>query len=164
MSWLDESTEILRVLINDLDDSDYKYTDNTLEQTLLVAARYVVQEINLGTDYTVNFLGGSVSPDPSSDYIFLNFMILKAACLTNVWTFNEKALVEGIAAKCGNFAQLSVKAGNDIVLGLINNGPCKTYQELMTQQNFGGLGKAVLTPFVSNYFLPLDSFSGRYLR
>lgn len=158
MAWLDESTEILRVLINDLDDSDYKYTDNTLEQTLLVAARYVIQEINLGTNYTVNFLGGSVSPDPSSDYTFLNFMILKAACLTNVWTFNEKAIVEGIMARCGNYAQLSVKAGGDIVLALLDKGPCAVYQELKTQHNFGNtnIHKAVLSPFLSNTFLPFN--------
>lgn len=157
MAWIDESTEILRVLINDLDESDYQYSDNILEQTLLVAARYVVQEVNLATSYTVNFLGGSISPDPSGDYTFLNFVILKAACLTNVWTFNEKAVVEGIMARCGNYAQLSVKAGGDIILALLDKGPCKTYEELKIQQNFGSLTKAVLTPFTSNTFIPITN-------
>lgn len=163
MPWIDECTEILRVLINDLDDSAYKYNDNTLEQVILTSARYVVQEINLGENYTVNFLGGTITPDPSSDYTFLNFIILKAACLTNVWTFNEKAAQEGLRAKCGP-AELSVRASSEIISGLLDKGPCKTYEDLKTQQNFGNLGKAILSPFISNYFLPLDSFSGRYSR
>jgi len=156
MAWLQEATEILRVLINDLSDTP-TYEDNILEQTLLAAARYVVQDITLSTAYSVDFIGGSISPDPSDDDIFLNFVILKAACLTNVWQFNNKAALDGLSAKCGP-AALTVKASTDIVLGLLRDGYCKTYEMLKTQNNFGNtqICKGILSPFVSNNYLPMN--------
>ena len=158
MSWQDESTEILRILINDFGSSP-QYSDEDLEQLLLVSARYVIQEVNLSTNYTVNFGTGSITPDPSDDHIFLNFMILKSACMTNTWQFNTKAIQDGISAKCGP-STLTVSANALLVLGLINNGPCKTYDELVTQHNFGQLSdgvKAIFSPFISNTFLPDDT-------
>jgi hypothetical protein len=153
MSWQDESTEILRILINDFSNSP-NYSDETLEQLLLASARYVVQEINLTTSYTVNFFEGSISPSPDNDHDFLNFMILKAACLTNTWAFNTKAIQDGILARCGP-SELRVQGNADILLGLVNQGPCKTYQDLMTQYNFGQITvKGIFSPFTSNQFLP----------
>lgn len=156
MAWLQEATEILRILINDLSD-DPTYTDNTLEQTLLVAARYVVQDVTLSTSYNVDFLGSLISPDPSDDDIFLNFIMLKAACLTNTWQFNTKALTEGLSAKCGP-STITVKANSDIVLALLREGPCKAYEELVTQNNFGNtqIIRGILSPFISNQFQPDD--------
>lgn len=154
MAWLQEATEILRILINDLTEEP-TYEDNILEQTLLVAARYVAQEINFTTDYTVSFINASVTPDPSSDLEFINFTVLKAACLTNQWNFNQKAMAEGIKAKCGP-AELTVSSSAGVLLGLIEKGPCKTYDELKQQSNFGNIDiiRGILTPFASNTFLP----------
>lgn len=157
MTWQDESVEILRILINDFAGTP-KYDDQDLEQLLLVSARYVIQEVNLPTSYTVDYSLGTITPDPSSDHIFLNFMILKSACMTNTWEFNTKAIQDGISAKCGP-ATLSVSSNAFLILGLINNGPCKTYQELVTQFNFGQLSenvKGIFSPFCSNTFLPND--------
>lgn len=157
MSWQDESTEILRILINDFSGTP-QYSDEDLEQLLLVSARYVIQDVNLATNYTVNFMSGTITPDPSNDHIFLNFVILKSACMTNTWQFNTKAIQDGISAKCGP-ATLAVNSNAFLILGLINNGPCKTYEELVLQHNFGQISenvKAIFSPFISNTFLPND--------
>lgn len=157
MSWQDESTEILRILINDFTGTP-QYSDEDLEQLLLVSARYVIQEVNLSTNYVVDYASGSITPNPSDDHIFLNFMILKSACMTNTWQFNTKAIQDGISAKCGP-ATLSVSSNALLILGLINNGPCKTYEDLVTQYNFRKLSDGVVgifSPFASNKFLPND--------
>jgi len=152
-SWQDEGVEILRILINDFSDTP-NYTDEILEQTLLVAARYVVQEVNLSSNYSINFLAGSIIPEPED--ILLNFMVLKAACLTNTWAFNSKAIMDGITAKCGPYAQMSVKSDAMLILGLLREGPCKTYDELVNQYNFGNADiiRGILSPFCSNQFIP----------
>lgn len=158
MSWQDESVEILRILINDFGNTP-KYSDEDLEQLLLVSARYVIQEVNLATSYLVDYSSGTITPNPSDDHGFLNFMILKSACLTNTWEYNTKAIQDGISAKCGP-TTLSVSSNAILILGLIQNGPCKTYQELVMQYNFGQLNigaKGIVSPFISNTFLPVDN-------
>lgn len=152
MSWQDESVEVLRILINDF-TAPTTYSDEDLEQLLLVSARYVIQELNLTTTYTIDFSAGTITPEP--DLILINFMVLKAACLTNTWTFNSKAIMEGITAKCGP-AVMTVKSDANLILGLLQQGPCKTYEELKMQYNFGNpdIIKGILSPFISNTFLP----------
>lgn len=160
-TWLDESTEILRILINDLSESP-TYTDNTLEQVILVAARYVVQEVRLDTTYTVDFLGGEISPDPSEDADFLNFIILKGACVIGKWKFDELAYVQGIKAKLGP-AELSVNPGGAVLLNTISQGPCATFETLKQQFNFGGIAsiRGILSPFISNTY-QIDNDYGRF--
>lgn len=149
VSWQDQSTEILRILINDFSETK-KYDDNTLEQLLFVAAQYVAQEVK-GFSYTFNFMGLEILPDPLSNQIFMNLMILKAACLTNTWEFNKKAIMDGISARLG-LANLSVTSNGPVIMGLLNMGFCRTYETLVNQFNFGrgDFIKAILSPFSSS--------------
>ena len=155
MAWNDEATEILRILINDWGDEP-TYDDNTLGQLLLAAARYVVQEISLSTAYVVDFLGGTITPDPSNDNIFLNFVILRAACLTDRWKFNEQAIIQGVKAKLG-VSEINVgNQGGAVLLSLLKDGACKTYDQLKLDYQFGNtdLIRGILSPFISNLFIP----------
>ena len=45
---------------------------------------------------------------------------------------------------------------------LIDVGPCKAYETLKDENNFGGVNtiQAVMSPFKSNSFYPEDSLSG----
>ena len=49
---------------------------------------------------------------------------------------------------------------------LINEGPCKSFEELKKAYNFSYEGKkiirAVMSPFVSNDYIPTDSSDDRY--
>lgn len=154
MAWTDLALTPLRILINDF-TSPYTYDDSTLTQLLFVAATYVDKEVSLSIDYTFDYAGFDITPDPIDDDVFFSLIILKAACLTNTWQFNSKAIMDGITAKCGP-AQMTVKSDANLVLGLLKEGPCKTYEELVNQYNFGNpdIIRGILSPFISNTFLP----------
>lgn len=156
MSWQDQAIQILRVLINDLSDEP-TYQDDILEMTLRTAAVLVNQDITIFGNYTVSMIACDIIPDPSNDEVFINFIVLKAACIISNWKFNDKAIIEGLRARCGP-AELQVSAGSTVLLGLIKEGPCKTYDQLKIQAEFGNITaiRGILGPFVSNVFRPLD--------
>jgi len=161
MSWQNTALQLLRTIINDLSEEP-DYEDDILEMTLRTAASYVKQEVNLTTDYTINLTCGDITPDPSTDDIFINFIVLKAACIVNSWRFQTKALTEGIRARCGP-AELQVTAGRSVLMAFLQEGPCKAYEKLKDEYNFGNVNqvKAILTPFVSNNYLPNGNYQDR---
>lgn len=155
MAWQDVTIGIVRVLINDLDDSSYDYSDERLEQTLVVAAQLVNQEIDFSTTYTIDIPTVTISPDPSSDAAFINFISLKSACIIDQSTFRTKMTLAGLKAKCGPAVLETVEHLRGFK-DLINFGPCKAYQTLKEEWIFGNaqVVEAVLSPFVSNNFDP----------
>lgn len=157
MSWQSNSIQILRVLINDLDIDNYTYEDDILEQILIAAAMQINQEVQFSTTYTISICYSTITPDPSDDEIFMNFLALKAACLINNMRFQDKALVEGIRARCGP-AELQVTAGRTVLMGLLQEGPCKLYEKLKEDFNHGNVNnvRGILSPFISNNFQPYN--------
>jgi len=81
MAWQNDLTIILRALINDLDSSTY--TDERLEQILVVSAHLMRTELDFIHVYNIDVEAVTISPDPvdSQDYAFTNLTTLKAACL-----------------------------------------------------------------------------------
>lgn len=149
-TYLEDSIPALRILIADLDDEPM-YSDARLSQIFFVAARYVAMELRFDLTYTVGV--ASISPDPSSDIDFLNFVILKAACLTDHGTYRAKALLEGIRVSCGP-AAMSLGGHLSGFETLLENGPCAMYEQLKTQYKFGkGLSsRAIISVFTGNQF------------
>ena len=158
MAWTDDMVVMLRVLISDNGDN-CQYTDSRLQQLLVVAAQLVKQEIDFTTTYTVSIGDFTISPDPtlsaSKDDAFTNFVVIKAACLTDWSTFRTKALVAGVKARCGP-AVLETLQHLDGFKELLSKGPCATYESMKKQWLFGNATfcKAILTPFVGNKFDP----------
>lgn len=165
MSWQQEMVTMLRVLISDMDSECY--TDARLEQLLVLSGKYVQQEISFDTTYTISVAEISISPDPTSipDEEFMNFTVLKAACLTDWNTFRQKALLAGLKARCGP-AILETVGHLDGFKDLIDKGPCAAYEELKKDYQFGNTDtiRAVLSPFIGNNFDPstLSPYRGRY--
>lgn len=160
MSWKNDMVTILRVIISDLDSDNYTYTDSRLEQIIVVAAHYVKNEINFSTNYTIGIGTPSISPDPTTnnDEVFVNLVLLRAACLTDWSTYRTEALRNGLEAKLGP-AELKVKGDRlDGFKTLITDGPCAAYQQLKMQYEFGDMVavRAVLSPFVGNNFDPIS--------
>lgn len=158
MAWQDDGVAMLRILINDM-SSTPEYATCRLEEILAVAARFIIQDISFSTVYTVNVSEVTISPDPVTDIEFMNFMVLKAACLVDQATFRVKAALEGIKAACGPI-NLSVSNHIGGFKTLLEQGPCKTYAELKKEYSFGNLSiiRGVFSPFVSNNFYPTDYF------
>lgn len=164
VSWYDKAILPLRILINDF-TVPYTYSDTTLIDLLATAASTVVQEINLPTNYVVDINTRLISPDPSNDPVFTNFIVLKAACQTNIWHYQMKAIQDGIKATVG-VATISQFANSAVIMGLLTDGPCKSYDKLKTQYNFNRNPnniRAVLTPFQSNNFHAISNFNPRSL-
>lgn len=158
--WQIEIPIIIRNLINDL-EANPTYSDARMQQLAVVAAQYVLKEINISNTYTIDIVNQTITPDPSApetrDVEFISFIALKSACLLDQSTFRTKAAMEGIKTALGS-ANISISgnlAGYKIMLDQ-NQAPCKLYETLILEYNIGNATaiSAVLSPFVGNRFDP----------
>lgn len=163
MSWQSDGIIMLRIMLNDNCD-DPQYSDSSLEQLLVVAAHYVITDVSLSVDYEVSISDMTITPDPTDDprdEVFINFMVLKAACLADQGNFRLKAALEGIKAVLGP-AALSVGGNLRGYLTILEQGPCKAYADMKKDFAFGNTTvKAIFSPFVGNRFDPLNLRIGR---
>jgi len=166
MYWEIEIPIIVRSLINDL-ASCPTYTDERILQLSVVAAQYVVKEVNLSKNYTIDIVNVNITPDPSEDATrdtdFISFTALKAACFLDQSTFRTKAALEGIKTSLGP-ANLSVGGNLQGYKTILEEGPCSLYQRLLMDHNIGEATavKAVLSPFVGNNFDPRYLLRGSF--
>ena len=160
MAWQDTGIMMLRALIGDTGKTP-DYSDQQLEELLVVAAIYVKQEISWGTTYTINVTSVTISPDPTETSRdgeeFLNFVVMKAACMVDISTFRVKALSSGIEAKCGPVVLKTLEHISGF-RELLTKGPCAAYTQLKKEYEFGNLAicRAIISPFVNNNFDPLS--------
>lgn len=161
MAWQDITIPMLRILINDIGATP-TYDDDILEQLILVSALLVKQDISFDTTYNIDIIAHTILPDPSSDTIFMNFIVMKAACQADFNTFRTKALMEGVSAKLGP-AALTIAGNSSAFKTLLSLGPCATYDKMRLDYLYGTgqLCKAILSPFIGNNFDP-DSLSTSY--
>ena len=83
MAWQLEMVRILRYLIDDVDATTY---DNSrLEETLLVGAQLILNEISFDNTYTIDVDSLTLSPDPTTlatkDNAFINLTSLRSAII-----------------------------------------------------------------------------------
>ena len=136
-TWQNTSLIMLRTMLNDAGCGEAKYSNSRLEQLLI-----------------------TINPDPvgqADGTEFINFMVLKAACIADEGNFRNSALLQGVKARCGP-AVLDTGAYGQYLKDLLTAGPCKSYEDLKDGYNFSYEGKrilrAVMSPFVSNDFYP----------
>lgn len=83
MVWQNEIARIVRFLVNDLDATSY--TDDRLEETILVSAQLLLDTMDFTNTYTVDVDTLVLSPDPTTlatkDNFFINILALKTACI-----------------------------------------------------------------------------------
>lgn len=156
MSWQNEMTIMVRTLINDAVEP-YQFSDERIQQTILVAGKYVQFDVVLDHPYTIDVVNSTINPDPTvdQDEIFIILTSLKAACLVDQGTLRTKAAMDGVRAVLGP-ASLSVggsSAGWEMIL---KHGPCKLYDDLVEHWDVANASAiaAVLGPFSGNQFDP----------
>lgn len=168
MYWEIEIPIIVRTLINDL-ESPPLYSDERIQQLIVVAAQYVLGNVNLSQEYNIDIVNMTISPDPSDpnsrDVDYVGFIALKSACMLDQSTFRTKMALEGIKAALGS-ANLSVSgnlAGYQALLEQ-EQAPCKLYDQLTLDHNIGNATavRAILGPFVGNKFDPRYLLRGAY--
>jgi hypothetical protein len=166
--WEIEIPIIIRNLINDFAEPP-TYSDSRIKQLAVVAAQYVLNDINLSTQYNIDIVNETITPDPSApnsrDTDFIGFIGLKSACILDQSTFRTKAALEGIKTALGS-ANLSISgnlAGYKMILDQ-EQGPCKLYDQLTLDHNIGNATavSAVLSPFVGNNFDPRYLLRGSF--
>jgi hypothetical protein len=160
MFWNIEIPIIVRNLINDIEEP-FMYSDDRLNQLIVVAAQYVVSDLNLPKKYIVNIIDKSITPDPSDpdsrDTDLVGLIGLKSACLLDQSTFRTKAIMEGIKTVLGP-ANLTINGNLDGYKTILSHSqsPCTLYENLAMEFNVGNANivRAVLSPFVGNKFDP----------
>lgn len=163
MSWQSEIVTIVRVWINDLDDSP-TYSDSRIQQVITVAAQNVVREVSFSQEYTIDVVSGVISPDPtlaeSRDNDFVALSAIKSACILDQSTFRTKAVNEGIRASLSP-ASIDVRGNLRGYQTLLEIGPCAMYEKLRTEFEIGNpnICQAILSPFIGNSFDPRNTSS-----
>ncbi len=157
MAWQDTITAIVRVMINDLDSTNYKYTDQRIQHVAATAATYVQFDVVLDHAYEVDVVNDTISPDPTidNDTIFISLLSLKTACIIDQSNFRTKAAMEGIRAALGP-AQISTAGTLAGWKEILEHGPCQLYQEFTEHWDVSNASavRAILSPFVGNKFDP----------
>ena len=150
MAWQNEMVRIVRHLINDLDSSNYTFTDDRLEESALVAAQLLLKEVDFDNTYTVDTDALDMSPAPTTlatkDDAFINLVCLKSACV-----------ILGSEVRTNSLNAIVVKDGpssidmRGIAAGLNNiyKDMCAKYDHYVMQWKAGNsiAGQAILSPY-----------------
>lgn len=148
MAWQSEMNTIVRYLVDDTDSSNFTFSDERVETTILVAAQLVRKELDFNSDYTINIDGTTITPDPTDDprdENFVNLVSLKAACIilnsqykTN--SLNAVKVIDGPSTIDMTKAADGLKAAADSI--------CEQYEKAKKAHQLGGVvGQAILTPY-----------------
>jgi len=152
---------MLRTMLNDAGcDGNNTYSTQRLEDLLITSAYFLPIDINFKSSYVVDVSAYSITPNPDSQddgKEFVSFMVLKAACLADEGAFRNAALLQGVTARLGPASLQTASYGAQLAI-LLNEGPCRAFEELKKTYNFGYKGaqiiQAVMSPFASNDFFP----------
>ena len=150
MSWQGQMGTMVRHLVNDLDPTNYKYSDKRIETSILVSSFLVINDAEFSTSYSVNVEQCSLSPDPTDletkDDAFVALTILKTACTI---------LGSEIRTEAGN--AISIKDGPSAIdlrgvastLSMLYKDLCEKYDAMLLDYRAGGsiVGHAILGPY-----------------
>jgi hypothetical protein len=149
MSWRSQIPLMVRHLIDDLNPSSYKYSDERIETSILVSAQLLTIETDFGNSYNIDIANGILSPDPISepkDNAFINLTALKSACM-----------IIGSEIKTEAANSISIKDGPSSIdlrgvastLVVLYKDLCEKYSKLLLDYRAGGsiAGQAILGPY-----------------
>lgn len=154
MAWQNEMTIIVRHIIDDLDSTAYQFSDDRIEEAILVAAQLIHNEMEFTIDYNIEVDGRSLVPDPTKTPIGENpkdddFIAL--CCLRTAILFTASQLktysLKAIAIRDGA-SSLDMRG---VIIGLkaLHDDLTKKYEDVKLdyQTSKLGLGKAILSPY-----------------
>lgn len=156
MSWQGEMTTIVRQLVYDVDPSNYTYSDERLETTILVAAQLVATEIDFERQYKIDVEQCFLSPDPTSptqlasnankDDGFINLVSLKTSCIIMGSEMKTHAL-NAVRVSDGP-SSIDMTAVANYIKYLYQYS-CEKYDEYKFNYAAGNnaVGKAILSPY-----------------
>lgn len=141
---------MVRHLINDLDQENYKYSDERIETSILVSAQMLSIETDFQNSYSIDIANGILSPDPTDnnnkDNAFINLTALKTAYI-----------IVGSELKTEASNAISIKDGPSAIdlrgvastLSVLYKDLSDKYNKLLLDYRAGGsvAGHAILGPY-----------------
>ena len=138
MSWQGQMTTVVRHLINDVDPSNYTFSTDRVETTILVAAQLLIMNVDFNNTYDINVEASTLSPDPSDldtkDDPFIALACLRAACII-VGSEIRKESGNAISIKDGPSA-IDLR-GVTSTLTVLYQDLCKKYDEALLDYRAG---------------------------
>ena len=149
MAWQDQMSTIVRYVVNDVDSTNYTFSDERVETSILVAAQLVSNEIDFVQTYTIDVEGGTISPDPTvtatKDNNFINIISLRTG-----------AIMLGSELKTQGFSAVRVSDGPSSIdmsrtmdgIKILYDDVSSKYEEAKLQYKANGVvGEAILSPY-----------------
>lgn len=158
MPWQPVITNVLRTLINDVDPTNYSFTDERLQNVIIVAAQLTQGEMDFAQTYIIDVDAVTISPDPvdGHDYNFTNLAALRANVIIADSTYRTVMLKAGYRVKDGD----SSIDTTGLLLGYkqVVDWAKTEYERVKDQYIAGNLevGRAILSPMSS----PTLNFTG----
>lgn len=152
ISWETDCVELLRNLVNDVDEPQ-RYSDDRLTRVLVVAAFQLLRVASFPQNFTVDISQQSVSPDPTdrdaqtNNDNFVDLMCLKAACIIDT---GAACLAAQTAVSTKDLTtQVDLRGVAASTLALLEKGWCSAYEESLTRylDGDGSISAAVMGPF-----------------
>ena len=158
---------MVRTLINDLDETNYKYTDSRIDSTIAVAAQLVILELDFKNTYVVDVIQETIEPDPADDNQFINLLVYRAAIIIVGGEVKIEAS-NAIAIKDGPSA-IDLRGVSSTLLALYRDLSNK-YDSIVQDYGYStNIGSAILGPYSpgSDYIVRTFNdydFRGNYFR
>lgn len=150
MSWQGQISTIVRHLINDLDDTNYKYSDSRIEKSILVGSFLVLNDAEFINAYLINVEQCSLSPDPTDSATKDDAFVALVALKTSTILIGSEVRSEASNA-------ISIKDGPSAIdlrgvastLILLYKDLSEKYDNLLLDYRAGGSigGQAILGPY-----------------
>jgi hypothetical protein len=154
MAWQNELVIIIRHIVDDLDRGNYQFSDDRIEEAILVAAQLIRKEMDFSINYLIDVDNRVLSPDPTTtpvdgslkDDDFIALCCLRAGILftgSQLKTYSLRA----IALRDGP-SSLDLRG---VVAGLkaLHDDLNEKYEQAKMEYETGkrGVGQAILSPY-----------------
>ena len=157
MSWEIEMPRMVRYMINDLDDTKYTYTNERLQELVIVAAQLVVSQLDFTQPFAPDLGSLTLTPDPTDrvgppptrDDAFIDLVCMKAACIADR-SEARTAAGQAVQARDGS-SEINLRWIAAAKQGLLEKGGwCPAYDEAAFQymsSRTHNVGAAIMGPF-----------------
>lgn len=149
MSWQETTTVMVRMLIDDLDPTVYKYSNERIETTVLVSSQFVNSAADFPESYVADLAQFTLTPDPTlstpQDNDYINLVCLKAACL--ILSNEAKASAhKSVMVKDGP-STIDLRNTSGTLMGLAKDS-CEKFNQMLMDYKAGKsiAGQSILGP------------------
>lgn len=145
---------MVRNIIGDTDPNSYDYSDERIQQTIVMAGIFTSEVYDFPYDYTFDIATPEISPDPTAletyDSSAIALWTLKSACILNQNSYMKSAMTGGGIRVKDYETQVDTTGLFTGWRDILDLGPCKSFEKLMQEltikRRAGQIGRAVFGP------------------